>query len=79
MWKTTDKLKNEVTFDICEEKCQTETVKKILKNLSKSQLYTVGVKFLNMHTFSLEMYFFDILNSEEETEKKLININAAHQ
>ena len=37
MWKTTDKLESEMAFDIYEEKCQTETVKKTLKNLSEFQ------------------------------------------
>ena len=32
-----------------------------------------------MHAFSLKIHSSDILNSEEEMKKKLINVNAAHQ
>ena len=65
-------------LDTWEGKYQAETVKKALKNLLKSQWYTVNVKSLNVHTFSLKMHLSDILNSEEEVKKKLMSVNAVY-
>ena len=79
MWRTIDKLESEVVLDTCEEKCQAKTVKKALKDLSKPQWYMIGVRFLSVHTFSLEMHPSDILNSEEEMEKELMSVNAVYQ
>ena len=39
----------------------------------------INVKSFNMHTFLLKMHPSDISDSEKETEKKLMSINAAHQ
>ena len=66
-------------LNIHKEKYQAETVKKTLKNLSEFQWYTVNVKSLNVHTFLLKIHFFNILNSEEEVKKELINVNAIYQ
>ena len=79
MWKTTDKLRSEVTLDICGGKYQIEIVKKALKSLLKLQWYTVDIKFLNVYAFSLEMHLSNILNSEEEMKKELINIDVICQ
>ena len=68
-----------MAFNIHREKCQAETVKKALKNLLKSQWHMINIKFFNLHVSSLRMHPFDILDSEEKTEKKLINVNTAHQ
>ena len=68
-----------MAFDICERKCQTEAVKEALKNLPEPQQYTVNVRFLNVHTFSLRMHFLDISDSEKEAEKELMSVNAVCQ
>ena len=78
-WGTTDKLGSEIMLDIWGGKCQTEAVKKALKNLSESQWHIINVRFFSVYTFSLRMHSFDISNSEEEMKKKLMSVNAAYQ
>ena len=75
----TDKPESEVTLNTCREKCQTKTVKKVLKNLLKSQQYIIGVRSFNVHTFLLEMHSSDISDSEEEVKEELMNVDAVYQ
>ena len=79
MWETIDKLENEVALNTCEGKCQTETVKKTLKSLSKSQWYIINVRFFNLHTSLLKMHSSDILNLEEKVKKELMSVNTVYQ
>ena len=54
-------------------------MKEILKCLSESQWYIIGVKSFNMYAFSLEMHFFNVLNSEEEMKQELMSVNTVCQ
>ena len=54
-------------------------MKKALKSLPEPQQHTVGVKSLNVHTFSLKTHSSDISDSEKEAEEKLMNVNAVYQ
>ena len=54
-------------------------MKKALKNLSKSQQYTINIKFFNIHAFSLKTHLTDISDLEKKMKKELINVNAVYQ
>ena len=78
MWGTTDKPGSEMVFNTCRRKCQTKTVKKVLKSLSKPQWYIIDVKSFNVHTFLLEIHPSDISDSEEKIKEKLMSVNAVY-